>query len=268
MISGLPVYKDCWKDEDQFTCSAGTFANYCAPLTAMGCAETTNVCKVTASWDPGICLEYERTFNCNEKPDPVPTNVTYLNSSYTIVDDTTVSTCAASEGDPNCTQSSTICSEGPETRIINGLPVYKDCWKTDKEFVCASTVLTDDCGDLKARPECLETTAPKCVDTLSGGQCGLLEHTYECSIGAEKTRTVTDCETQSFCLDGTCFDTGYTPDNDFGKAVASMEALREASLNGLFKGTADECASSRAFGLKNYYKNSSRAAASSNSQIA
>ena len=253
-INGLDIYKDCWKYEERYACSAGTYANYCAPLQTADCVETGAVCKNTA-WN-SECLEYERTFNCNNKLDPIPANVTYLNSSYTLTEDNLVSACTTMEGNPNCTYAGTTCIEGSETRNINGLDVYKDCWKTQKEFVCASTTLVSDCDELKNRPECLETTTPICVDTLPGGQCGLLEHTYECSIiGSEKSNTVTDCSTQKFCIDGTCFDTAYSPDNDFGRVISSMEALRQAVENNLFTGTHDECASKRAFGLANCCKN-------------
>lgn len=267
IVDGLSVYKACWKFQDKFTCSGGTFADYCAPLKDMGCKETGSSCKKYAAWSGGPCLEYERTFNCNEKPSPVPPYVTYLDSSYSIVDESTTSTCTSLESNPNCAFAGSMCVEGPGTRKINGLDVYKECWKTEKEYTCASSSLTNTCGDLKARPECLETTTPVCVDYLAGGQCGLLEHTYECGIGEEKTQTVTNCSTQKFCLNGTCFDTSYSPDTDFGTAVAGMEVMREAAEYGLFKGTHDKC-SRGYFGLKNCCKSESGGASANNSTIA
>ena len=266
-INGMSVYKDCWKYEDKFTCTAGNFVDYCTPLKNMACVETGNVCKSYAPWQGGPCLEYERTFNCNEKLLPVPTNVTYLDSSYSITEDTITSTCQDLESNPNCAPAGSVCVEGPATRKINGLDVYKDCWKTEKEYTCASNTLTDTCGELKARPECREMTAPVCVDKLSSGSCGLLEHTYECGIGEEKTQSVTNCSTQQFCIGGTCFNTSYSPDTDFGTAVAGMEAMREAAEYGLFKGTHDKC-SRGYFGLKNCCSSQSGNASANNSSIA
>lgn len=262
-INGMDVYKPCWKYEDKYTCSAGTFANYCAPLQAANCAETTSICKKTA-WN-GECIEFERTYNCNDQIQPVPTNVIYLDSSYTITDDGSVSTCTEMEDNSNCTLAGSTCIEGPETRTINGLAVYKDCWKTQKEYTCAASELKSNCAELKARPECIETTAPECVDTLPGGQCGVLEHTYECSVGQESTNTVTDCSTQSFCVDGSCFDTGYTPDTDFGTAITSMEVIREAAEYGLFKGEHAECGSNF---LKNCCKSAKGGQSGRNDTIA
>jgi replicative DNA helicase len=41
---------------------------------------------------------------------------------------------------------------------------------------------------------------------------------------------VADCGTQTFCLDGNCFDAGHANDADFAQVVAAMEALREAGM--------------------------------------
>lgn len=264
IIDGMSVFRTCWKYEKRYACSAGVLANYCAPLQTVGCVESSAPkCLQTATY--GTCILYERTYNCNAEVKPIPTNVTYLDSSYTITGDTELSTCTTLDGNPNCTVGGERCIEGPETRVINGLAVYRDCWKREKDYVCASTALTSDCAELQNRPECIESGAPVCVDTLPGGQCGLLEHTYQCAVGSEVTRTVTDCSTQKFCVEGTCFDTSYSPDGDFGLVVAGMEAVREAADYGIFKGEDSRCEKSK---LVNCCKTSGGAGSSRNSAIA
>jgi conjugal transfer mating pair stabilization protein TraN len=267
-IDGLDIYKDCWKYEQRYTCSAGVYANYCAPLVAASCVEAVAATCLTTAWN-GECIMYERTYNCNAKQgEPLPTNVTYLNSSYTITGDTlNTSACTDMASNPNCTFSGQTCVEGPETRNISGLDVYKACWRYQDDYVCAGTVLTSNCAELQSRPECIETSTPVCVDTLPGGQCGVMEHSYECSIGGGVTTNTTDCSAQQFCVAGSCFDTGYTPDKDFGRAVATMEGLSEAGSHDLFKGEAGFCAR-RLGGLVNCCKSSSGGADSKNSDIA
>ena len=56
----------------------------------------------------------------------------------------------------------------------------------------------------------------------------LYEQTWQCRVATGTTSAVTNCGGQQFCLDGRCFDTGYAPDADFARAVAGLEAQREA----------------------------------------
>ena len=100
-----------------------------------------------------------------------------------------------------------FCEQGAGTRNINGLDVYKDCWEWQKEYTCTSANLESTCNDLKNNPLCKEVDA-QCIDMLPDGQCGLLVHQYKCSESTPTTSTHTDCGTQTFCIDGTCFDSG------------------------------------------------------------
>lgn len=131
-------------------------------------------------------------------------------------------------GDGTCTKKSRICIEGPETRMISGYPVTRDCWKFESKYDCISQSYVDDCADLVANG-CAQIGST-CVDHVDGdpSKCSLYEQTYQCKTATGATRTVTDCGGQSFCIDGTCFDAGYTPDGDFAMAVTGIEALREA----------------------------------------
>ncbi|NJL50763.1 MAG: conjugal transfer protein TraN [Blastochloris sp.] len=68
---------------------------------------------------------------------------------------------------------------------------------------------------------------------------------------AQTQQTV--CDQRSFCQGGSnCFDTSNPPDQDFGRAMASMEAAREAGVYGadltLFKGAEERCRK-KLFGL-------------------
>lgn len=265
-IDGLDVYRDCWKYEQRYACSAGTYANYCAPLQTAGCVESTPAtCLQSATY--GTCILYERTYNCNSKLDPVPSDITYLNSSYTIVSDQlNTSACTGMATNPNCTFSGQICVEGAGTRNINGLDVYKDCWKYEDTYVCASEALVSNCAELQARPECIETGTPTCVDQLPGGQCGLLEHTYECNIGGGTSKTVTDCSNQKFCIGGKCFDSSFAPDNDFAKVISTMEVMREGGSYALFNGEKNQC-ERKMFGLANCCKSSSGGSSASNDKV-
>ena len=129
-------------------------------------------------------------------------------------------------GDGTCVRVSEACVQGAETRIISGHGVYRDCWQYEARFDCASGAPINDCRPL-AEQGCSQVGS-KCVETLANGACALFEQTYTCKVGNGSTRTIQNCGSQSFCVSGNCFDTSYTPDADFAKAVAVLEAQREA----------------------------------------
>ncbi len=134
---------------------------------------------------------------------------------------------ASAAGDGSCIRTqSDVCLEGPGTRNINGLDVYRDCWRYQAKFSCESAASVDDCRPLVERG-CAQIGS-RCIDTSSGGACRLFEQTWQCRVRSGASATVTDCGSQRFCLDGRCFDTSYRPDPDFAKAVTALEAQREA----------------------------------------
>lgn len=165
---------------------------------------------------------------------------------------------SASAGDGTCTRISQLCVDGPATKIIGGQNIYRDCWKYTSKFDCASQAATSDCQPLVDRG-CFQV-ASKCIQTLANGQCSLFEQSYSCKVASGATSTVTNCGNQSFCMSGNCFNTSHLPDTDFAKAVAVMEAQREAGKyldpNSLevFKGFDNRCRK-KLFGLVNCCRN-------------
>lgn len=265
-INGLDVYKDCWKWERTYTCSVGQYVNYCQPLVSAGCTNVNRVC--TKNDLLGECMEYENTYSCDAtQAEPLPTNITYLNSSYTIIEDGQNTTaCNTYSGNPNCTKVNTICIEGPETRNINGLDVYKDCWKWEDEYACASQTLVSNCGEYANDPKCTLQPGSECVDYLPGGQCGLMTHTYRCDVGTASTSTEVDCSLNSFCIDGKCLEAGAPNDTDIGALITGMEVAREAGNYNLFKGDAADC-ERKFWGLGNCCKSNNSGASFSNNNL-
>lgn len=239
-INGLDVYKECWQWKEDYNCVVSNPVDYCSPLKAAACLKQSDTCSNTAF--TGVCIEKEVKYICAEKiPDPLPTNVVQLSTTYSITSDTKDnSQCQSLDNNPNCTIASQVCTQGPATRNINGLDVYKDCWAWQKNYTCASKALTSTCGHLKDNPLCT-ISGTKCVDNLPDGSCGLMEYQYKCA-DSEGTNTVeTDCGLQTFCVSGQCFDTGYLPSSDFGAAIANMELARQATNYDIFKGESGHC---------------------------
>ena len=116
-VNGVVKYQACWKWNRDYSCLIGDYKNYCQPLVGAGCVESSAaVCRNTG-WN-GSCLEYDRTYNCGAKVDPPPSNVVYLNASYTITGETAPSTCGDPSSNPNCTKMGEPCIDGPATKVV------------------------------------------------------------------------------------------------------------------------------------------------------
>ena len=64
--------------------------------------------------------------------------------------------CAEMAADAMCTAAAAgeVCTEGPETRIIDGVPVTQACWAWKRDFTCNVMSAGNDCGDLDANRQC------------------------------------------------------------------------------------------------------------------
>jgi len=267
VINGLNVYRDCWAWNEQYTCQTVNPVNYCTPLIVSGnCELTESTCATTSPLD-GMCIAYEDKYDCREKKNlPLPQNVTHLNTGYSIVKDELVDECESKERSPYCQRANDYCAEGPEVRNIDGLDVYKECWRWEREYVCLQDEVESDCAGLENNPDCSESDR-KCVIELEDGRCSVMDREFKCLTGTPVVQTITNCGSRRFCINGSCYDTGYPPDTDFGRVIAMMEMVNEFSY-GLFKGDAHDCASEKLWGLKNCCKtNSAMAGATDNSMM-
>lgn len=134
---------------------------------------------------------------------------------------------SARAGDGTCMRAQPeVCVEGPGTRNIGGLDVYRDCWRYEASFTCQAAAYADDCGPLAARG--CSQVGSRCVDTSDQGACMLYEQSWQCRVAAGSTSTIANCGSQLFCVEGNCFSSGHPPDMDFAKSAAMLEAQREA----------------------------------------
>lgn len=147
-----------------------------------------------------------------------------------------------------CSKTGTVCVAPNETRNIQGLTVFRECWEWKDTYECGGEQKISDCQPL--RDQGCTHLGPVCVDGADLATCGMIEQRYECPTGPQTYTETTVCDTATFCQDegAGCFDTTAHSDPNFGKAVAAAELAREAGTYGVtpetievFKGKKEEC---------------------------
>lgn len=146
-----------------------------------------------------------------------------------------------------CTRNSSVCTQEPETRTINGVAVPRACWQWTNSF---------DCLDADSRSDCTPGPVGQCTlasqscveyDPFNPRICTHERKEFSCLVRSAVTEDVANCNNQTFCSDGKCWETGYPPDADFASTITYLEASREAGKyldpNSLrvFKGYANRC---------------------------
>ena len=135
------------------------------------------------------------------------------------------------------------CTQGKQTRIINGEAVTKPCWQETYTYECSHPV-KNTCGDLKAKG-CVQV-ASQCKHKI-GTVCVHYTQTYECTErhgGGKKIRIAGDAP---WCLDGNCTEHGYAANKDMAEALSKLMLFREIQKDmdikapSIFKGTEYGC---------------------------
>lgn len=244
-INGVAIYQDCWKYEAQYECIKPNSVNYCAALQSIStCYQTSSTC-IERAFD-GSCMKERRTYRCDDPSKPPPANTVVLDDTYTVTEKFDTAQCDPYKDDTtHCQVASHTCVEGAETRVINGNPIYKDCWKWEDEYTCVNPTPKNTCADLASNSACTKVSE-SCLDTDPKLGCTLKDIRYSCITKPGSSQTVTDCSTKTACVGTTCWETGSPPDSDFANAVIANEIGREAatyqSADGrLFTGIGEEC---------------------------
>lgn len=245
-FSGLPLYKDCWRWRKTYQCVQSTPFNHCVALQAAPeCIQVSSTCVVNHP-DTGECIQWRQVFGCSGVQ-PTDSNVVDVGPTYTVVRDETVSQCGDNETNPNCHVIRETCVEGPETRVINTVPVYKECWKWEREYGCFTGAQQNTCGELAANCTHAFDT---CLAHDTQGRCVSLERTYRCNQNPAPTPGgpgPVECQEAVYCIEGDCETVQRTANGDFHRAITWLSALKgmadefdEGTLS-VFKGEHMEC---------------------------
>ncbi|VAW82986.1 hypothetical protein MNBD_GAMMA12-3109 [hydrothermal vent metagenome] len=144
-----------------------------------------------------------------------------------------------------CDKISSVCTDGPSTKSINGLEVTRDCWNYTETYRCIAGPTKNDCQAL--RDKGCEQLKSVCSSSFSGSKiCSIFKQTYRCSVDScAGTRWV--CGKQAYCLDGSCDDNNAKPNDDFGRVASALAAIDKAgkdfdvNTDQIFKGKELRC---------------------------
>ena len=99
--------------------------------------------------------------------------------SHTVISGTDTTTCSSFLDNPDCYIAEEKCIEGPETRIINGVAVYKECWKKELAFACAAPGASNSCQILASKG-CQPIGEKVCERVGADGTCAQYSQKYHC----------------------------------------------------------------------------------------
>ena len=151
--------------------------------------------------------------------------IIYEEDSYRILPDEWSDNCARLEERVDsglCGYYSKACTQGRQTRTINGVPIKRDCWQETMTYAC-SFPAKDDCGPLRARG-CAQIHS-QCKQYV-GTACVVYQQTYLCKDSPRTTFQIAGGDTP-FCMDGNCRDQTWENNNELMSSVAQLSILKE-----------------------------------------
>ena len=237
----------CLKEEQLKVCHGSTDPRSCDALVALGCKE-----EKPAPNDRLLA------FRCESELSPLPSHITEVDRESIYTDMTETNTCpvtSASEHHPmdtfsmtskaSCQEAQKVCLEGPETRIVNGQPIYKDCWRYEVRLVCENDQNLSTCEALENDKNC-QWISSTCLSMKPDGTCDWSTKTYSCIVTPDQTVSEERC-TQTVCQFGLCTGKDDAPNTQLGDTLTKLELARQAAVYGdyenlrFFSGEANTC---------------------------
>lgn len=142
----------CLKYEKTYTCLVSTYADYCTPLASVGCTEEQSVCAPGGARQPRRLhrLQKNATAATTSKGSRCRPSLPISGPPMTLSSTSKEAPeCADEEANEQCKLAGETCIEPAETRNINGLNVYKDCWKWNRDYTCVVAQYENKCQVLE-----------------------------------------------------------------------------------------------------------------------
>ncbi|WP_304947688.1 conjugal transfer protein TraN [uncultured Parasutterella sp.] len=234
----------CLQLQYTYDCVKNVSDNRCEVLEKLPeCEVRSSVCEERNGLS---CIAYKKEIFCKGDKEIDAPGADIIDSNISIGSISQSDTCKPLEENPNCAILRTECTEPGGEKIVNGVPIYKDCWKYEHTYVCGALSGTQsDCDKLEMNSSCVKVSSD-CIAVDDSGKCLTTAHTYRCEEKEGSVTTETVCRPAE-CLNGLCDGANDPADTDFSKVLSYLEIVRQASVygdieNGLFfNGQKDKC---------------------------
>lgn len=168
-----------------------------------------------------------------------------LKTNTPVIQDTWLDECETISQDTSCKLQSSSCDIPTSTKIINDVPVTRDCWQQSYNYLCRGGNGDGNCKPLQDQG--CEQISSVCKTSIDG-KCFVYEQNYRClQKQCSPTSDVVCGNGKDYCIDGNCNTPSYKQSDSFGKAVSSLSAIDNASKTinsnsfSIFEGHASEC---------------------------
>ena len=138
--------------------------------------------------------------------------------------------CPALAADTSCVpQAAEVCTEGPETRVIDGVPVTQSCWAWSRAFTCQRLTPASDCSALEGNKLC-SFLRDECLDDPQSGACKVSQRIYSCPLPDDKASTDKQyvCGGDVYCLNGNCETIEREASTEFKDALVALHSIGDA----------------------------------------
>ena len=232
VIDGVEVTLPCSEWLAEFVCRAEG-ENGCEVLESLALSgickpESEPVCESESA--DGGCLRWKSVYRCGKTEGPGNSEDAGGAELLPPVEDSEVSpfdACGDLRADATCVETAKTCLEGPGIKMVNGEPVYRDCWKWSHSFTCRMAG-EGECGDYEKNPSC-RLVSEACPG--GGTECPRPTRVYECVTEGSTSAAGTVCSGEA-CIADVCAPTDDKPDEDFANTLVEMEIAREAGIYG------------------------------------
>ena len=189
-----------------------------------------------------VCIRKKSAYICGSSlGDQVPEGGELLGKIEEATQ-TELNECSALQEDSTCVETAKTCTDGPGIKMVEGSPVYRDCWMWSREWTCRMSGINE-CAHLENDKRC-KLVSETCPEGES--ECLRPTRVYRCETAGATTTQGTVCEGEA-CINGVCAPTDDSPDEDFGKSIVELEIGRQAGVYGdaaagnFFGGTVLSC---------------------------
>ena len=240
----------CGTENRTYTCAGDLDTDACSSLDARGCTPDTETCTNKIG---DVCLIATKDYICKSAlPTPLASSIMETGREEVIDSITATSNCPTFttytlRASSLCQEVSRLCTESGATKIVDGNPVYKDCWHYEVTYQCEGQSETVNGCEVWETNNTCELVSEECLAT-NDSECTYATRTYKCKETLDKVVTQEKC-TESVCAYGFC-ETRESPDNTgLYDSVLKMEIARQAAVYGdyddtsnlFFKGELNTC---------------------------